>query len=140
MEWFQNYKINKKNTAVINTIQQLIFQDTKLWGLSKINFKLNLLYMLRMSKLVVNNRIYKFEDKLFWGSVNIHKNPQNPLCCKVSHLTLYNGEINIAEQECKSCLPVVNAIRLMATDSWLKNLCIWALPFTALIMPIIHHL
>ena len=57
------YKTNKNNIAVINTIQQHFFQDTKLWGLSKINFKLNLL--LRMSKLAVSNRIYKFEDKFF---------------------------------------------------------------------------
>ena len=83
-------------------MQQLIFQDTKLWGLSKINFKLNLL--LRMNKLVVSNRIHNFEDKFFRGSVNIHKNPQNLLCWKVSHLTLYNRGIDIAQQqECKSC-------------------------------------
>ena len=135
---FKTIKLIKDNTAVINTIQQLVFHDTKLWGLSKINFKLNLL--LRMSKLVVSNRIYKFEDKFFRGSVNIHKNPQNLLCWEVSHLILYNGEIDIAQQECKSCLPVVDAIRLIAADSWLKDLCTRALPFTALIMPIIHHL
>ena len=67
--------------------------------------------------LPVSSRIYKFENKFFRGSVNIHKNPQNILCWKVSHLTLYNGEIDIVQQECKSCLPVVDAIRLMAADS-----------------------
>ena len=134
---FKTIKL-KNNTAVINTIQQLIFLDTKLWGLSKINFKLNLL--LRMNKLVVSNRIYKFEDKFFRGSVNIHKKPQNFLCWEVSHLTLYNGEVDNAQQECKSYLPVVDAIRLIAADSWLKDLCTRTLPFTALIMPIIHHL
>ena len=96
---------------MINTIEQLIFQDTKLWGLSKINFKLNLL--LRMSKVVISNKIYKFEDNFFQSSLNIDKNPQNFLCWKVSHLTLYNGEIDIAQQECKSCLPIVNAIRFI---------------------------
>ena len=70
---FKTTKLIKNSTAVINTIQQLIFHNTKLQGLSKINFKLNLLYMLRMSKLVVGNRIYKFEGKFFQGSVNIHK-------------------------------------------------------------------
>ena len=79
---------------MINIIEQLIFQDTKLSGLSKINFKLNLL--LRMSKVVVSNKIYKYEDKCFQSSANIHKSPQNFLCWKVSHLTLYIGEIDIA--------------------------------------------
>ena len=56
-------------------------------------------------------------DKFFQSSVNIHKNPQNLLCWKISHLTLYNGEIDIVQQESKSYLPVVDAVRLISADS-----------------------
>ena len=51
------------------TIEQLIFKDIKLWGLSKIYFKQNILWI----NFEDEQAVFTFEDKYFWGSVQIHK-------------------------------------------------------------------